>query len=215
MPQLIGGRFRAYFSLLFGLALTSSGLNASVSHANGSDTSLDKIEKPILAVESTYPSGYRGQLISVSTSDTPEQVSGFKYTDSRGTERNHTAEDIRTGLVLVNALGKDLLKLRSKDFERASGGQVSLMFYRDFLGGDDRRELRFTYQPEGDDWVLRTDDPAGRDLFNQLSIKIKSGFLGTPSGISELRLFQSGAQVRRYLPNELPRATERMYLFFD
>jgi len=200
-------------SLLFAVMLTVAmgSFNASPGFAE------ERLgtEKAILAVESTYPNGYRGSLIAVYESDEQREVTGFRYTDSRGTDRKHTAEDIKKGLVLVHALGKDLLKLRGKDFERTSGGQISLMFYREFLGGDDRRELRFTYQPEGSDWVMRTDDPAGRDLFNQLWIKIKTGFLGTPSGITELKLFESGRQVRRYLPSELPRASQRAYLFID
>jgi hypothetical protein len=200
-------------SLLVVMSLAVSGNILTPSPGFAGDSF--SVEKTILAVESTYPNGYRGNLIAVYESDELREISGFRYTDSRGTDRKHTAEDIKQGLVLVHALGKDLLKLRGKDFERTSGGQISLMFYREFLGGDDRRELRFTYQPEGSDWVMRTDDPAGRDLFNQLWIKIKTGFLGTPTGITELKLFESGRQVRRYLPSELPRASQRAYLFID
>ena len=173
------------------------------------------IETPILAAQSTFPSGYTGTLSAVSDPSTPEQVSGFRYTDSRGTERNHTVDEIRTGIVLVHALGKDLLKLRSKEFDRAAGGEISLMFYREFLSGDDRREVRFTYQPEGDHWVLRTNDPAGRDLFNQLWIKIKTSFFSAPTGVAEIKLFEDGSQVRRYLPGDLPRASDRAFFFLE
>ena len=174
-----------------------------------------EIETPILAVESSYPKDYKGTLFAVSEDASPEQVSGFHYTDVRGTERRHTVEEVRNGMVLVRALGKDLIKLRAKDFEKTSGGQISLMFYREFLSGDDRRELRFTYQPEGTAWVLRTDDKAGRDVFGQLYLKIKTGLFNTPTGVAEIRLLEQGTQIRRYNPTELPRAGDRQFLFLD
>ena len=208
----LAGTFFSKSSFVIGLMAVLT----TVSSAKATDPfAPGKVETKILGVESSYPNGYRGNLIAVSDEATPEQVSGFKYTDSRGTERNHTADEIRTGIVLVHALGKDLLKLRGKDFERSSGGQISLMFYREFLGGDDRRELRFTYQPEGAEWVIRTDDQAGRDPFDHLAIKIKTGLFGTPTAISELKLFREGAQVRRYNPSDLPRASDRAFLFLD
>jgi hypothetical protein len=174
-----------------------------------------EIETPILAVESSYPKDYKGTLFAVSDDGAPEQVSGFHYKDVRGTERRHTVEEVRNGMILVRALGKDLIKLRAKDFERTSGGQISLMFYREFLSGDDRRELRFTYHPEGAEWALRTDDKAGRDLFSQLYLKIKTGLFNTPTGVAEIRLLEQGNQIRKYNPTELPRAEDRQFLFLD
>jgi hypothetical protein len=89
------------------------------------------------------------------------------------------------------------------------------MFYREFLSGDDRREVRFTYHPEGEHWVLRTNDKAGRDLFNQLWIKIKTSFFNAPTGVAEIKLFENGAPVRRYLPADLPQASDRAFFFLD
>ncbi len=170
-------------------------------------------EVEVLQVKSNYPKGYAGSLFAQQEDFASPDLAQFRFQDNQGANRIYTLEEIRSGIVLVHALNKDLIVLRAKGFDAHSGGPVNLMFYRDFLGSD-RREVRFTYQPEATQWTIRTDDSQGRDVFNQLAIGVKTS-LGAPTGVSELSLSLDQSPVRKYNPAQLPKASTRAYLFLD
>lgn len=167
----------------------------------------------VIQVSSNFPKGYQGVLKAFLKKDSELDLENFHYQDNQGMDRLYTMEEIKKGIVLVHALNKDLIVLRGKEFDSHAGGRVHLMFYRDFFGND-RRELQFLYQPEGSDWVVRTDDPQGRDTFNQVSLQIRTS-LGAPTGVSSIALNLQQSPVRKYNPTDLPRASQRAFLFLD
>jgi hypothetical protein len=192
------GGFKMFLRLavLSGLALFSF----PAAHADGVDSGTDI---QMVQVASSYPSGYTGKIMA-SVDPSGSGLSSFHFTDSRNSSLDFTVDQLKSGVVLVRALGKDILKISGPDFTSDGGGMMILTFLRNFLGSD-RREVHFDYLRRGSatDWVLQTDDSEGRDSFDALSI-IVSKTLGLPTGVGDITLSSSDRTVRRYDPNHLP-----------
>jgi len=160
-------------------------------------------EIQMVQVASSYPSGYTGKIVA-SIDDSGVGLNSFHFSDSRNTNLEFTVAQLRTGVVLVHALGKDILKISGPQFASDGGGQMILTFLKSFLGGD-RREVRFDYIRRGGatEWVLQTDDSEGRDPFDSLSIEI-SKTIGIPTGVGDITLSDSDRMIRHYDPSHLP-----------
>jgi hypothetical protein len=167
---------------------------------------------PVAKSESSYPASYKGELVAVVDEDEQDGTHGpiklFRYTDTRNTKLEYTIADLRKGMVLIRALGKDLMTMRSPAFDEAAGGTIEIVFYREFLGSD-RRRVDVGYRMELDDrWVVRTEDQRGRDSFDRIRVQV--GFqLGAPTHVKEIRLLSDEAgtssPIRIYDARELPR----------
>jgi hypothetical protein len=160
-------------------------------------------DRVMLKITSSYPDGYTG-AISTSLDDRTDRVTGFHFQDSRGTHLDYTVEQMRAGVVLLEAFGMQVIKLRAPAFDPERGGTLDIDFLRRFFGGD-RRTLSFDFVHPGSDWDLLTDDSAGRDAFDSLSCKVLISF-GTPSGVDHIELMQGATQVRDYDSKDLPKA---------
>jgi hypothetical protein len=154
----------------------------------------------MIEVKSNYPDGYNGKIIAKLNAD--GTAAGFEFKDSRGTDLNYTVDQLHQGVVLLHALGKDVVGVRSKDFDPKTGGVLEMNFLRRFFS-DDRRKVLVDYVHEGEDWVLRTDDAQGRDPFSALNVVVAMSF-GVPSGVDTIVLDQDGVVLRRYDSNDLP-----------
>ena len=115
-----------------------------------------------------------------------------------------TVDQLRSGVVLVHAIGKDILKISGPEFTPAGGGQMILTFLRGFFGSD-RRVVRFDYLRRGSEtyWVLQTDDTEGREPFDAISVVVTKA-VGVPSGVGNITLISSDRTVRHYDPSRLP-----------
>jgi hypothetical protein len=160
----------------------------------------------MVQVESSFPAGYHGK-ITATVDGRGTGLSIFHFTDSRNSSLDFTTDQLRQGVVLVHALGKDILKIAGPGFSDDGGGQMVLTFLRGFFGND-KREVRFDYVRRGaiTDWVLQTDDQAGRDPFDMIHVDV-SKTLGLPTGVGGIVLDSSERTVRRYDPAELPAGT--------
>jgi hypothetical protein len=174
-------------------------------------------ESEMLRIESNYPKGYKAKITSYFQKRTTS-IAGFVFTDNRDTKLKYTVEDLRKGVVLLRAFGNDIITLSSPDFTSEHGGKLIITFYRKFFS-DDRRELHFHYLRNqslncslklapNEDWTLFTDDPSGRDRFNELAAKVVTK-LGTPTGIDVLNLSMDGRRVRQYETRDLPHPQNR------
>lgn len=163
----------------------------------------------MVQVESTYPRGYHGQLVA-HVDARGAGLTGFTFSDSRGTKKDYTVDDLHKGVLLVKALGKEILKIKGKDFSAQDGGVMVLTFLRGFFGSD-RRDVHFDYVRTGGatDWAMLSDDPQGRDPFDSLKVVVGTS-AGIPSGVAAIELKNSGQTVRHYDPLELPRGTQRL-----
>jgi hypothetical protein len=168
-------------------------------------------QQVMVQINSSYPKNYKGQLTSELETDERGRVLEFGFKDTIDTNLKYSVEDIHRGVVLLRALNKDIIHVRGPSFEATSGGDLLLTFYRKFLSGDDRRQIRFTYTRTGvgGTWEARTNDAQGREIFDGISIQMSMA-IGVPSGVSEIRLTRGGQVVRRYKTEDLPRPGTRL-----
>lgn len=191
--------------------LASFGITASiVCLAPQANRPVHAAELPMINIQSSYPKGYVGKLSAV-TDETREgretregNVASFIFSDSRGTRLTYTTDELRKGVVILRAFGKDIIRVYSPDFTASEGGVIQVIFLRKFFGSD-RRQVEFDYLPVGQDWVVRTRDPAGRDPFDSLTTQIAMS-LGIPQSVEAVDLKQDAVLVRHLDPSKLPRA---------
>ena len=190
-------RVLALSGVFFGFLM----VGPSAVRADGEPLGLQMVD-----VESSYPAGYHGK-ISVEMDERAGAISKFVFTDSRGPTLNYTPEDLHRGVVLVHAVGKDILKIAGEDYSAKDGGRMHLTFLRGFFGSD-RREVVFDYVRRGGlmDWVLQTDDTEGRDPFTALAVVVGKT-IGVPSSVEQISLKSADRMVRRYDPFKLPAGT--------
>lgn len=161
----------------------------------------------LIDVVSTYPDGYHGGIEAVEAADTGD-IQNFVYKDSRGTELTYTVEQIREGVVILRALGKDIIRLRAPGFNAQSGGPFKVQFLRRFLGSDVREvELELFRASAGAPWDVRTNDKQGRDLIDHLQAVVGMT-AGIPGGVDRIKLLRGKALVRDYDPNDLPKVRQ-------
>jgi hypothetical protein len=184
----------------FSILAFVSGPGATWAHA---DWRAAGSEIGMVQVESTYPTGYNGKLSAV-IDDRGEALARFQFADSRGTVMTFTPDELRKGVVLLHAVGKDILKISSPKFTNDGGGQMILTFLKNFFGND-RREVRFDYLRRGamTDWLLQTDDQKGKDPFDLIRVGVYKN-LGVPAGVAAITLLAGEQVVRKYNPNDLP-----------
>jgi hypothetical protein len=197
------GKFQRQLSVFGAALIACSCIFASAAPA---DEVVSATDIQMVQVASSYPSGYTGKIMA-SIDAGGAGLTSFHFTDSRNSSLDFTVAQLKDGVVLVRALGKDILKIAAPDFTADGGGQMVLTFLKGFFGND-RREVHFDYLRRGSatDWVLQTDDSEGRDPFDGLSI-IVSKTLGLPTGVGNITLSSSDRTVRRYDPNKLPAGT--------
>jgi hypothetical protein len=181
------------FTLALGLGLALSvGVKAADSPA---------ANRPMLDVTSSYPDGYKGR-ITVDFSDA-DVVTGFHFTDTQGTTLDYSVDDMRRGVVLLHALGKNIIRMVSPQFDPQAGGVVHLVFLRNFFGSDYRQaDVDFV---RGISWDVWTDDVQGKDAFDRIHVVIQSSF-GVPSSVGRIQFKHQDQIVRDLNPSDLPTA---------
>lgn len=162
----------------------------------------------LIDVTSTYPDGYKGRIETLEDAASGE-IQKFVYTDSRGANLTYTVEEIRGGVVLLYAIGKDIIKLKAPGFDSKSGGPFKVQFLRRFFGSDVREVELELIKPSGQSpWVARTNDRQGRDVLDGLKATVGMS-VGVPSGVDRIGLFLGKSQIRDYDPTQLPRVSRK------
>ncbi|MCC7442309.1 MAG: hypothetical protein IT285_11785 [Bdellovibrionales bacterium] len=155
----------------------------------------------MLDVSSSYPSGYKGR-ISVKFNEAQDVV-GFQFTDTQGSDLNYTPDQMRRGVVLLHAMNKDIIRMVSPQFDTQEGGTIHLVFLRNFFGSDYRKvDVDFV---RGVNWEVWTNDVAGKETFDGLHVQVKNS-MGVPSSVNRVHLRRQGTIVRDLDPMQLPQA---------
>lgn len=188
--------------MFFRLPVIILGLAVTLLSANVLADSLN-----VVSVESSFPSGFHGQLTALTNAD-QNALTGFHFVDTKGGDIHFTLNDLQNGVVLVEGMGKEILKLQSGSFSAQEGGLLKLVFLKSFFGSD-HRQVIFDFVRKGGilDWAILTDDQQGRDPFDLLRVDVATSF-GVPKGVKDIVLRSLGRQVRNYDPNQLPHGIE-------
>jgi len=165
-----------------------------------------------LQVTANYPDKYNGVLSAEHDDVETSSIVGFAFKDSRGESFHYTLDEIRKGVVVLSAFGKDIVHIKSPAFTKDAGGEMTITFYRKFFGGD-RRQLRVEYlNAGGGRWVLLTNDQQGRDEVDSIFLRIDKSF-GIPQSIGQVKL-SLGQKLQRDLdPAKLPKAGRRRSVY--
>ncbi len=164
------------------------------------------VRAEVLQLQSTYPSGYQAKIAIELDESRNFDLLSFTYEDSENHVLKYSPDELRQGVVLLRAFGKDIVRIRSPNLRESEGGVMYLDFLRRFFTGDRRRvQIELARGKTAGAWEALTSDSAGRDPFDRLQIQVSMG-LGLPSGIDEVFLGDASRWLRRYRTADLPRA---------
>ncbi|MBI2712693.1 MAG: hypothetical protein HYX41_07570 [Bdellovibrio sp.] len=175
------------------------GLSAHEGFAANFDLSLfNQLEQPFagIVIPSESTQNEEIQLARVTT-DMAEGHSDFKmevnsdhailamrYYLSNGTRADFTLEQVKGGVVLVKASGRDVLKLKGEKLDANHGGLLDLIYLSN--GVTNKYEtLQFELVRTGDRWSVMVNDQGGRREFTTMFFKGRK-FFGQWVGIEKI-----------------------------
>jgi hypothetical protein len=119
--------------------------------------------------------------------DAEKNAAGLRYLATDGSRKDFNIADLPTGLVLMTKSGRNVLTLISKNFDRRTGGTITLRYlYKGaVIGSDEYREFVMELDRAGDAWTLLKNTREGRKPFTRMFLR-KNTTLGQVSGIKEI-----------------------------
>lgn len=136
--------------------------------------------QPILTVTSD---AFSGQGVLSIVTDDDLVATGVRY-QSATADRTFPIGDLASGMVLLVQSGRDIVMLKSQDFDPRSGGSLTLRYLYSGLNGS-YRSAPVEIERTGDDWQLWINDSGGRRVATSAYFKANR-LLGSVVGISSV-----------------------------
>jgi hypothetical protein len=176
-------------TLMAGLALLGSFQDASArdhsgyrwSAATGSTVPIqeDRAEKVLQLIRVTSDAVDGSSDLKLIVDVDLKVLSLELTTDNKG--KRHDVRKLIEGIVLISEGGRDVVVIKSQNFDPVSGGDIDVIYLHNGINGT-YRSFPTQVIRTGDRWAIYTNDSSGRKSFTQMYLKAKRA-LGRVVGI--------------------------------
>ena len=129
-------------------------------------------EVQLLRVTTDMAEGFSDFKMAV---DQNHSIQTLRYYLNTGTKSEFTVDQVRAGVVIAKASGKDVLKLKGEKFDAQHGGPVTLIYLTNGITNS-YANFEMELARTGDHWTVRINDQAGHHDITTLFFKGKKLF---------------------------------------